>query len=166
MNSIRIFSLLPNISWYTALIIFAYFLRLQRNISCVDCGQRWQYDDLPGKSLHCKAILTFHDKPCQRLFKEWNYYSVIQTYHEFTVINTFYIEKYINICHIYNAGDFYLVSQYWFSDNCGQVIQAKNNLMFSFYTSTPINLISELNDKQSNRDYDYIAPYQIYPKYR
>ena len=59
---------------------------------------------------------------------------------------------------------FYEISQYWFHDNGGQVILAKNMLMFSFYSSPPFNLRSELNDKQPYRDYHYISPYQIYPQ--
>ena len=36
--------------------------------------------------------------------------------------------------------------------------------MFSFYSNTPFNLRSELNVKQAYKEYDYISPYQVYPK--
>lgn len=140
------------------------FHKTTKEYICVDCGHRWKYDDLSGNCPHCKAVLTFHDKPRHRVFNDWNYYSVIQTYQEFTVIRIFYIDKYIKLGQVHNPGDFYEISQYWFSDNGGQVILAKNKLMFSFYTSTPFNLRSELNVKQPYRDYDYISPYQVYPK--
>ena len=140
------------------------FHKTTKEYICVDCGHRWKYDDLSGNCPHCKAVLTFHDKPRQRVFNDWNYYSVIQTYQEFTVIRIFYIDKYIKLGQVHNPGDFYEISQYWFSDNGGQVILAKNKLMFSFYTSTPFNLRSELNVKQACKEYDYISPYQVYPK--
>lgn len=38
---------------------------------CVDCGHRWKYDDLSGNCPHCNSVLTFHDKPRQRVFKDW-----------------------------------------------------------------------------------------------
>ena len=140
------------------------FHKTTKEYICVDCGHRWKYDDLSGNCPHCKAVLTFHDKPRQRVFKDWNYYSIIQTYQEFTVIRIFYIDRYIKLGEVHNLGDFYEISQYWFSNNGGQVILAKNKLMFSFYSNTPFNLRSELNVKQACKEYDYISPYQVYPK--
>ena len=140
------------------------FHKTTKKYICIDCRHRWKYDDLSGNCPHCKSVLTFHDKPRQRVFKDWNFYSVIQTYQEFTIIRIFYIDKYIKLGQVHNLGNFYEISQYWFHDNVGQVILAKNMLMFSFYSSPPFNLRSELNDKQPYRDYHYISPYQIYPQ--
>ena len=140
------------------------FHKTTKEYICVDCGHRWKYDDLSGNCPHCNSVLTFHDKPRQRVFKDWNYYSIIQTYQEFTVIRIFYIDRYIKLGEVHNLGDFYEISQYWFDDNGGHVILAKNKLMFSFYSNTPFNLRSELNVKQTYKEYDYISPYQIYPK--
>ena len=140
------------------------FHKTTKEYICVDCGHRWKYDDLSGNCPHCNSVLTFHDKPRQRVFKDWNYYSIIQTYQEFTVIRIFYIGRYIKLGEVHNLGDFYEISQYWFDDNGGQVILAKNKLMFSFYSNTPFNLRSELNVKQAYKEYDYISPYQVYPK--
>ena len=140
------------------------FHKTTKEYICVDCGHRWKYDDLSGNCPHCNSVLTFHDKPRQRVFKDWNYYSIIQTYQEFTVIRIFYIDRYIKLGEVHNLGDFYEISQYWFDDNGGQVILAKNKLMFSFYSNTPFNLRSELNVKQAYKEYDYISPYQVYPK--
>ena len=93
------------------------FHKTTKEYICVDCRCRWKYDDLSGNCPHCKAVLTFHDKPRQKVFKDWNYYSVIQTYQEFTVIRIFYIDKYIKLGQAHKLGDLYEISQYWFCDN-------------------------------------------------
>jgi len=131
---------------------------------CIDCGHRWISEDAPKSCPHCNSALKPHDKPRQKVFKDWNLYSIIQTYREFTVIRIFYIHRYIKLGKVHNLGDFYEISQYWFSDDGGHVIMAKNKLMFSFYASIPFNLRSELNIKQAHDRYDYISPYQVYPK--
>ena len=131
---------------------------------CTDCNHRWKSDVTPDVCPHCRATLTFCDNSRKKVFKDRNYYSIIQTCQEFTVIRIFYIDKYIKFGQVHNSGDFYEISQYWFSDNGGQVILAKNKLMFSFYSNTPFNLRSELNVKQTCKKYDYISPYRAYPK--
>lgn len=131
---------------------------------CTDCNHRWKSDATPDVCPHCRATLTFCDNSRKKVFKDWNYYSVIQTCQEFTVIRIFYIDKYIKLGQVHNCGDFYEISQYWFSDDGGHVILSKNKLMFSFYSNTPFNLRSKLNIKQNCKGYDYISPYQVYPK--
>ena len=131
---------------------------------CIDCGHHWQSDTEPHHCPHCNAPLKSCDKSRRKVFKDWNYYSVIQTYQEFTVIRIFYIDKYIKLGEVHNLGDFYEVSQYWFSDNGGHVIMARNKRMFPYYSAIPFNLFSELNIKQGYSQYDYISPYMMYPK--
>lgn len=143
-----------------------YFIHRKstREYICTDCNHRWRSDVTPDVCPHCRATLTFCDNSRKKVFKDWNYYSIIQTCQEFTVIRIFYIDKYIKLGQVHNCGDFYEISQYWFSDDGGHVILEKNKLMFSFYSNTPFNLRSELNIKQNCKGYDYISPYQVYPE--
>ncbi len=142
-----------------------YVYRKTKNVNiCVDCGHTWKAGEPVTTCPQCKAKLTLAKSSLKSKFKDNNYYSVIQSYKEFTVIRIFYIEKFTYIGKSYDSGSLYEVSQYWYDDKGRHAIMSKGKAIYTFYRETPFLLYSDMCIKAAHNRYRYISPYYVYPK--